>query len=49
WTEAETYEIMVKAKDVQGVESDWSDPKTIHIVDMPILEIGNKTGKLFKV
>jgi len=49
WTDAETYEITVKAKDVHDIESGWSDPKIIHIVDMPILEIGNITGGPFKV
>ena len=49
WTEAETYEIRVKAKDVNDVESNWSDVKTIDITDTAILEIGNITGGLFKV
>jgi hypothetical protein len=29
WTEKGTYEIMVKAKDDHGVQSDWSDPITV--------------------
>jgi len=49
WMEAETYEVRVKAKDFYNRESDWSDPKTIHIVGDPILEIGNISGRLFKV
>ena len=49
WTEAGTYEITVKAKDVSGRKSGWSDPKTIDIVDTAVLEIGNITGGLFKV
>ncbi len=47
WSEVGEYDITVKAKDVQGRESDWSDPKTIHIVDAAILEIGNISGGLF--
>ncbi|GAG90714.1 unnamed protein product [marine sediment metagenome] len=39
----------MKAKDVNNVKSDWSYPKIIYIVDMPIFEIGNITGNLFKV
>ena len=49
WSEVKTYNIKVKAKDPYGGESDWSDPKTIHIVDTAILEIGNISGGLFKV
>lgn len=49
WDEAGTYDITVKAKDPHGEESERSDPKTIRIVDIPNLEIGNITGKLFKV
>ena len=49
WAETGNYEIKVKAKNVNGAESDWSDPLTVIIVDVPILEIGNITGGLFKV
>jgi len=49
WTEVGDYDITVKAKDPHDEESEWSDPKTINIVDPAILEIGNITGKLFKV
>jgi hypothetical protein len=49
WTEKGNYEIKVKAKDVNGVESDWSDPLTVIIIDEPILEIGNITGGVLKV
>jgi len=31
WTEKGTYEIKVKAKDVFGVETDWSEPLTVKI------------------
>jgi len=47
WTEGGEYNITVKAKDFYNRESDWSDPKTIHIVGA--LEIGNISGGLFKV
>jgi len=49
WTEPEKYNITVKAKDVYGIESAWSDPKTIYIVDKAILEIGNITGGIGKI
>jgi len=49
WTEADEYEITVKARDPHEKESAWSYPKTINIVESPILEISNITGKLFKV
>ena len=49
WTEVGIYEVRVKAKDFYTHESSWSDPKAIHIVDRPTLEIGNITGGLFKV
>ena len=50
WTRSGDYNITVKAKDVNNnVESDWSGPKTMHIVDTAILEIGNITGGLFNV
>ena len=49
WSETGTYNIKVKAKDTHGKKSNWSDPKTIYIVDTAILEIGNISGGLFKV
>jgi len=49
WTEIGEYNITVKAKDLDGGESEWSDPKTIYIVDVPILEIDTITGTLFKI
>ena len=49
WTEAGMYEVRVKAKDIYNRESDWSNPKTMTIHGVPILEIGNITGGLFKV
>jgi len=49
WMEAEMYEVTVKAKDIYNRESDWSEPKIIHILGAPVLEIGNISGGLFKV
>ena len=49
WNETGDYNITVKAKDVYDFESDWSEPKIIHIHGVPVLEIGNISGGLFKV
>lgn len=49
WMENGTYEVKVQAKDINNHESDWSDPKTIHIINVPILEIGNITGGIGKI
>jgi len=49
WTEADNYNITVKAKDDTGHKSEWSYPLTITIIEAPLLKIGNITGKLFKV
>ena len=35
WTELGTYDIRVKAKDQDNEESDWSNPKTLTINNMP--------------
>jgi len=49
WTEVDEYKIRVKARDPYEVESEWSDTKTIDIVDTAVLEMGNITGNLFRV
>jgi len=49
WIDAGDYEITVKAKDINGGESDWSDPHTITILGGPILDIGTIRGGLFRV
>ncbi|GAG58009.1 unnamed protein product, partial [marine sediment metagenome] len=49
WAEEGDYNITVKAKDIGDMESDWSDPKAIHIINVPILEIGNITGGIGKI
>jgi hypothetical protein len=49
WPEAGTYNVTVKAKDIYGIESGWSIPLTVYIIDVPILTIGTISGGLFKV
>jgi len=49
WDEAGEYEIKVKAKDTHSAESGWSDRLPVHIVDVPVLEIGDISGSLFKI
>lgn len=49
WTDAGTYEVKVKAKDVFGGESGWSTAHSITIVSTPVIAIQNITGGLFKV
>jgi len=49
WTDAGDYDIRVKAKDVNGSESDWSIPLTVTIVEGPILDMGLISGGLFRV
>jgi len=50
WAEEGNYSITVKAKDIHNAKSGWSDPPlTINIVDVPVLEIEDIHGSLFKV
>ncbi len=49
WAEAGEYDITVKAKDVYGAESIWSDILTVNIIDLPLLEIEDISRSLFKV
>ena len=49
WTEPGDYEIRVKAKDINGSESDWSIPLTVTIVEGPILDMGLISGGIFRV
>ncbi len=50
WTEADYYEIRVKAKDVHNVEGDnWSPPLMVYIADVPVLEIEDIHGSLFEI
>ena len=50
WTIPGTYEIKVKAKDVNQYESEWSSPLFVTITDMkPLLTIGTVNGGLFAI
>jgi hypothetical protein len=49
WPEAGIYDITVRAKDVVGGQSLWSEPLTITIVEGPILDIGGISGGFFRV
>jgi len=49
WSDPGDYDIRVKAKDVYGEVSNWSTPKPIKILQIPLLEITRITGGLFKV
>jgi len=44
WGMAGNYTVKVKAKDVEGAESGWSDSITVHIEDSPHIEIGEFTS-----
>jgi hypothetical protein len=48
WSEGGDYKIKVKARDIYGVESNWSQNLSIQIV-APIIEIGDISGGLFRV
>jgi hypothetical protein len=48
WSEGGDFTLKVKAKDIYGAESNWSEKLSIHVVE-PILEIGNITGGIFRV
>jgi hypothetical protein len=45
WMEQGVYDIRAKAKDPEGLESNWSDPHQISIYTLPTLEIRNITAK----
>ncbi|UCF49865.1 MAG: Zn-dependent exopeptidase M28, partial [Thermoplasmatales archaeon] len=49
WNDPSDYEIKVKAKDINGSESQWSEPHLIHIIKGPFLEIQQINGGLFTV
>lgn len=46
WMTPGGYQVKVKAKDSNGLESSWSDPLTITIIDGPHIEIGMISGGL---
>ncbi len=49
WDSPGTYNIRVKAKDINGLESGWSPPHTITIIELPDLNITKISGKLLKL
>ena len=49
WIEEGDYEILVKAKDINGSESGWSDPHSIHILKAPYVRLHKISGRFFKV
>ncbi|MBN1280278.1 MAG: hypothetical protein JXA00_01370 [Candidatus Thermoplasmatota archaeon] len=49
WTEADTYEVVVKAKDSNGGESGWSEPHAITIVSAPVIQVASIRGGLLRV
>ncbi|UCF12497.1 MAG: hypothetical protein JSW06_10760 [Thermoplasmatales archaeon] len=49
WIDPGEYDIKVKAKDVNGSESDWSTPLAVTIVGGPFLDMGLISGGLFRV
>jgi hypothetical protein len=49
WAYPGDYEIRVKAKDIKGGISDWSDSSTIHILQAPIMDVDLISGGLFKL
>jgi len=48
WMESGNYEIKVKAKDIFGAESNWSESLTITIIE-PLIQIINISGGLFRI
>jgi len=48
WTDVGDYEVKVKAKDINGSTSKWSEPLPIHI-DVPALYISTVKGGWFEV
>jgi len=44
WNTSGNYTVKVKAKDVLGIESGWSDPITVRIETSPPVEIGEITS-----
>jgi len=48
WARPGNYDIKVKARDEYGLDSEWSDSITLHVVG-PILEIASIRGGLFKI
>jgi gingipain R len=49
WIDPGIYEVRVKAMDINGTESSWSDPSLIEIVDGPLLDVGLINGGFFRI
>jgi subtilisin family serine protease len=49
WSEVGDYQIKVKAKDINGSVSGWSDPLSITIIQGPLIDILVIRGGFFKV
>ncbi len=49
WNDVGDYEIKVKAKDINGSASGWSDPLSITIIQAPLIDIFIIRGGFFKV
>jgi hypothetical protein len=49
WTDAGNFSVKVKAKDVNGAESDWSASHSMSITLGPVLEIQDISGGLLRI
>jgi hypothetical protein len=55
WTQKNTYEIKAKAKDIYGIQSEWSDPLVVsmprnkHYINRPILNFLEQYPNLFSI
>ncbi|MBU0497914.1 MAG: hypothetical protein KKG04_08190 [Candidatus Thermoplasmatota archaeon] len=49
WTEVGQFEVRVKAMDINGTESSWSEPAMIEIVEGPILDVGLISGGVLSI
>ena len=47
WSKRGTYEVKVKAKDVYGAESDWSDPLIVNVENSPPFTPGTPSGEQY--
>jgi subtilisin family serine protease len=48
WEEPGEMLVCVKAKDINGSESDWSEPLTVEIIQGPVLDVGVLAGGALK-
>jgi len=49
WSDEGDYDIRVKAKDINGSESAWSEPHSIHILKAPFMKVRQIYGGLLSV